>query len=159
MPSRAQYEPGFYRWLERLCRLTENLECRMQFNGRMDTLQVINQFVQNRHPNVRATYVEMTHWNELPKLAASISDDHMFVVVTARKGTVSYKSAMERLPEELTKYFNGKNLVIIFPDQYGDDKTIMTFAQPQHTEETSAYDVLAGWIKKHIRWVRRYARR
>jgi len=156
VPSRAQYEPGFYRWLERLSRIAENLECRVQFNGRMDTLQMVNQFVQNRHPNVRAVYVEMPHWNELPKLASTIADDHLFVVVTARKGTVSYKTAMERLPEELTKYFNGKNLVIIFPDQYGDDKSTMTFAQPQHTEETSAYHIFGNWLMRHLTLLRRY---
>lgn len=151
VPSRAQYEPGFYRWLVRLSRIAENLECRVQFNGRMDTLQMINQFITNRHPNVRASYVEMTHWNELPRLAGTIADDHLFVVVTARKGTVSYKTAMERLPEELTKYFKGKNLMIVFPDQYGDDKTTMTFAQPQHTEERSAYDAVAAWLHKKFK--------
>jgi Kef-type K+ transport system membrane component KefB len=155
VPSRAQYEPGFYRWLERLSRIAENLECRVQFNGRVDTLQMINQFVQNKHPNVRAVYVAMPHWNELPKLASTVADDHLFVVVAARKGTVSYKSAMERLPEELTKYFKGKNLIIIFPDQYGDDKSTMTFAQSQHTEETSAYDEVARWIKKHCAFLNR----
>ena len=134
VPSRAQYEPGFYRWLERLSRMAENIECRVQFSGRTDTLQIINQFITNRHPNVRAIYQTMEHWNELPRLATTIANDHLFVVVTARKSTVSYKTAMDHLPEELTKYFKGKNLMIIFPDQYGDDKTTMTFAQPQHTE-------------------------
>lgn len=151
VPSRAQYEPGFYRWLERLSRIAENLECRVQFNGRTDTLQMINQFITNRHRNVRASYIDMPHWNELPRLASTIADDHLFLVVTARKGTVSYKTAMERLPMELTKYFKGKNLMIVFPDQYGDDKTIMTFSQPQHTEELSAYDVLAAWFRKKFR--------
>ena len=150
IPSRAQYEPGFFRWMERLSRIAENLDCKIQFNGRMDTLQMANQFITNRHPNLRASFVEMTHWNELPRLASTIADDHLFVVVTARKGTVSFKSAMERLPEELTKWFKGKNLMIIFPDQYGDDKQTMTFAQSQHTEETSAYDEVAKWLGKLI---------
>ena len=151
VPSRAQYEPGFYRWVERLARLSANLECRIVFNGRKDTLQMINQYIQNRHGGLRASYVEMEHWNELPRLAASIADDHLFVVVTARKGTVSYKVAQERLPEELTKYFKGKNLMIVFPDQYGGDKSVMTFAQPQHTEQTSAYTALHDWIKDRIK--------
>ena len=33
VPSRAQYEPGFYRWLERLARVVHNLECRILFHG------------------------------------------------------------------------------------------------------------------------------
>ena len=140
VPSRAEYEPGFYRWLERLARMTKNLECRVQFHGRKETLQMIHEFVKNMHPELRAEYIVMEHWNELPKLAATIAQDHLFVVVTARKGTMSYKNAQERLPEELTKYFSGKNLMIIFPDQYAyDDTATMTFAAPQHTEERSAY--------------------
>ena len=88
----------------------------------------------------------MAHWNEMPQLAANIAEDHMFVVVTARKGTVSYKNAQERLPEELTKYFSGKNLMIIFPDQYGAGMDSMTFAEPQHTEEQSFYKSLSDWL-------------
>ena len=58
---------------------------------------------------------------------------------------------MERLPEEVTKFFNGKNMMIIFPDQFGDSMDSMTFAQPQHTEEVSAYDIIRKWIQKKIK--------
>ncbi len=146
VPSRAEFEPGFYRWLERLARLAGNLECRIQFHGRADTLQLIAQFTRNRHPDVRADFQEMVHWNELPRLASTIAADHLFVVVTARKGTVSYKAAHDRLPNELTQFFSGTNLMIIFPDQYGDLMENMTFAQPQHTEDGSAYEAIRKLI-------------
>ena len=97
----------------------------------------------------------MEHWSELPMLASTISQDHMFVVVTARKGTVSYKTALDRLPEEITKYFKGKNLMIIFPDQFGEQMETMTFAQSQHTEERSAYDELQDWIYRKIRLIKK----
>ncbi len=155
VPSRAQYEPGFYRWLERLARLTENLECRILFHGRGDTLMMISEYVRNNHAEMRAEYLSMEHWDEMPKLASTIQEDHMFVVVTARRGTVSYKNAQDKLPEEITKYFTGKNLMIIFPDQFGDDKTTMTFAQPQHTEEQSAYEAISNWLKSHRHWFRK----
>lgn len=150
VPSRAQYEPGFHRWLDRLSRLGTHLECRVVFHGRQDSLQHIHAFVRNRHATLRAEYVEMEHWNALPQLATSVAPDHLFVVVTARKGTVSYKNAQERLPEELTNYYSGKNLIIIFPDQWGDDKSeVMTFAESQHHEELSAWQVLARWGKRY----------
>lgn len=148
VPSRAQFEAGFYRWLERLARMADSLECRIQFHGRGDTLQLIRQYINNRHPEARADYSEMYHWVGLPKLAGTIADDHLFVVVAARKGTVSYKNALERLPEEITKFFTGKNIIILFPDQYGDPMDEMTFAQPQHFEDKSAYEHLAEWIEK-----------
>ena len=150
VPSRAEFEPGFYRWLERLARMTENLECRIIFHGRKDTLQLINEYIHNNFASVRAEYVPMKHWNELPDLATKVSKDHLFVIVTARKGTISYKSAMERLPEEVNRYFKGKTLMIIFPDQYGSEMDDMTFAQPQHTEERSAYEAVREWIHNKV---------
>ncbi len=150
VPSRAEFEPGFHRWMERLSRMASNLDCRIQFHGRHESLELIREYINNHHPNVRAEYTYMGHWNELPKLAANISDDHMFVVITARKGTISYKSALDRLPNELQQHFSGKNLMILFPDQYGDAKEErMTFTAAQHQEESSIYDTIARWINRY----------
>ena len=150
VPSRAEFEPGFYRWLERLARMAGNLECRIVFHGRRESLQLITEFIRNRFSSVRAEYEEMYHWKELPDLATRVKADQLFVIVTARKGTISYKSAMERLPEEVNRYFKGKTLMIIFPDQYGNRMDDMTFAQPQHTEERSAYEAVREWIHNKV---------
>ena len=150
VPSRAQFEPGFYRWLERLCRLGANLECHTEFFGREDVLPLIENYVLSRHHDMRVSYTKMAHWAEMPSLAASISADNLFVVVTARKGTVSYKNALEFLPDEITRHFSGSNIMIIFPDQHGDAMDEMTFAQPQHTEEHSAYEAIGKWIKRKL---------
>ena len=147
VPSRAEFEPGFHRWLERLSRLAGQLDCRIQFHGRNESLILIKEYINNRHPNVRAEYTSMAHWNELPQLASGIAPDHLFVVITARKGTISYKNALERLPDELQKHFSGKNLMIIFPDQYGNTKDErMSFTEAQHHEEKSIYDAILRWI-------------
>lgn len=152
VPSRAEFEPGFHRWLERLSRVAGQLDCRIQFHGRKESLILIAEYVNNHHPHVRAEYTSMEHWNELPQLAAAISEDHLFVVVTARKGTISYKNALERLPDELQRHFSGKNLMIIFPDQYGDTKDDrMSFTEAQHHEENSIYD----YILKKLEEVRK----
>ena len=149
VPSRAEFEPGFHRWLERLARMAGNLDCRIQFHGRNESMDLIREYINNRHPNVRAEYTYMAHWNELPRLAETINGDHMFVVITARKGTISYKSALERLPNEMQQHFSGKNIMIIFPDQYGEAKEdAMTFTAAQHQEESSIYDSILRWINK-----------
>ena len=149
VPSRAEFEPGFHRWLERLSRFAEQLDCRIQFHGRQESLVLIAEYINNRHPSVRAEYTMMGHWNELPQLATNIADDHLFVVISARKGTISYKNAIDRLPDELQKYYSGKNLMIIFPDQYGHTKEDrMSFTEAQHHEETSIYNIISRWIHK-----------
>ena len=92
VPSRAQFEPGFYRWLERLSRLACNMECHTEFHGRGDTLPLIAEYIKHHYPTMRCSFTEMAHWNEMPRIAESIQKDHLFVVVTARKGTVSFKN-------------------------------------------------------------------
>ena len=150
VPSRAEFVPGFLRWLERLARMAGNLDCRIQFHGRQESLELIREYINNHHASVRAEYTLMGHWNELPRLAENIQEDHMFVVITARKGTISYKTALERLPKELMQHFSGKNLMILFPDQHGTQKEeSMTFTAAQHQEESSYYDSIANWINKH----------
>ena len=150
VPSRAEFEPGFQRWLERLARMAGNLDCRIQFHGRNESMELIREYINNHHPSVRAEYTYMAHWNELPRLAENIREDHMFVVITARKGTISYKTALERLPNELMQHFSGKNLMILFPDQHGTQKEeSMTFTAAQHQEETSYYDAISRWLNNH----------
>lgn len=133
VPSRAQYEPGFRRWVDRLARLASNLECRVVFHGRGDTLQLIDSHVTARHPRTMTVYEEMTHWNELPTMVEDINEDHLLVVITARRGTVSYKSVFEKLPAELSRHYHGTNLIVLFPDQHGQSPEQMTFAAPLAT--------------------------
>lgn len=38
--------------------------------------------------------------------------------------------------------------MIIYPDQYGESSELMTSAEPQHTEERSAYDWLRDKLRK-----------
>ena len=149
VPSRAEFEPGFSRWLERLCRIADGLDCRIEFHGREGSLKPISEFIRGRFDTMRVEYTLMEHWNGLPQLAATIASDHMFVVVTARKGTISYKNALERLPDELQQHFSGKNLMIIFPDQYGSQKEDrMSFTEAQHQEESSIYQTILKFIHR-----------
>ena len=151
VPSRAEFEPGFHRWLDRLARMAGNLECRIQFHSKQATLSMINQYIQNIHPDIRADYTLMAHWNEFPRLAQQVNDDHLLVVITARKSTVSYKTVFEKLPQELTQYYHQKNLMIIFPDQYGEAMDAMSFAAPQKREQMSAYTQLRDWLEEKRR--------
>lgn len=148
VPSRVEFEPGFYRWTERLSRLAGNLGCRIVFHGRQDTMALISEYIQNRHPEVRAEYVVMAHWKDLTQLSREVNADHLFVVVTARQGTVSYKPAFERLPEELTEAFSDCSLMLIYPDQNGQPQDVMTFTAPQRQEQESAYASLLKMLKR-----------
>ena len=147
VPSRAEFEPGFHRWMDRLARMATQMDCRIVFHSKPSTLALVTQYIQNMYPDLRAEFQTMNHWAEFPELAASIKEDHLFVVITARKSTVSYKHAFEKLPAEIKQYFRQQNLMIVFPDQYGEPVNAMTFAAPQKKEQQSAYSQINEWLK------------
>ena len=151
VPSRAEFEAGFHRWLERMVKMAENLDCRIVFHAREGCCELIRDFIRHRHPSVRDEYKIMGHWNEVPKLAERMNDDHLMAFVISRKGNISYKTAFEKLPLEIEHFYQGKSLMIIFPDQFGDLMDSMSFAEAQHTEEKSAYNVVIDWIRKKMK--------
>ena len=155
VPSRAEFEPGFYRWLERLSRMAQNVGCRIIFHGRVDSLNLIDMYITHRHPGIRAEYVSMPKWKGLIELMEKTLPDEMLVIVTARQGTVSYKAALANLPEEMTEHYKGTNYMILFPDQFGPAPDTMTFAEAQHTEQLSAYHEFIIWWRKQRRKLRR----
>lgn len=148
VPSRVEFEPGFYRWTERLARLAGNLGCRITFHGRAETNALIGHYLQHRHPEVRAEFVVMQHWKEIGLLKDEVRDDHLLVVISARSGTVSYKPAFENLPKELTMFFPSCSLIIVYPDQNGQPQDVMTFTAPQRFERESVYSTLSGWLHR-----------
>lgn len=148
VPSRVEYEPGFYRWIERLARLAGNMGCKIIFHGREETTTLIQLYLKSKHPALDAEYEEMYHWKQLTSLAEKVNNDHLLVVITARQGTVSYKPAFEYLPKELTESFPECSLMIVYPDQNGQPQDTMTFTAPQRQEQESAYATVLKWFQK-----------
>lgn len=151
VPSRAEFEPGFYRWIERLSRLASNMGCRIVFHTRNDTYSLISEYIKHRHQGVRMEFSEMYHWRELTNLPSEVTTEDLLVIITARNGTVSFKPAFERLPQEITEYFPNNSLILVFPDQHGRPQDTMTFTAPQIQDAESAYTALLHWVhrRKH----------
>ena len=146
VPQKAEFEPGFYRWVERLSRLASNLGCRIQFHGKSETLALIAEYIRNRHDSIRADYEVYNKSNELQFLSDKVNPDHLFVVVTARKGTVSYEPSFEKIPDTLIQYFSSCSLMVIYPDQYGDSPEIMSFMSPHDHQNKNAYISIQKWL-------------
>ena len=131
MPLNAQFEPGFFRWVERVARIATNLSCRIVFHGRQQVLSLISDYLKRNHQSIAAEYEEIITWEHLRDLKKVVARDHLFVVVTARKGTVSYQSQSDKLPLLLTQDFAHCSQLVIFPDQYGQPIDQTTFTDPK----------------------------
>lgn len=152
-PEKAEYEVGFTKWVLQLCRMSEELGCRIHFYAMRNTLIQLQRFIQHRHIGREAEFSEMDDWEELMSLAGQVEHDHLFVVVSSRAGSISYQSSFDKLPSQISKYFSNNSQLIIYPDQYADPESILSFSNPivQKATEYTLYDRVSKWISSLIR--------
>jgi hypothetical protein len=148
VPPKAEYEAGFYKWVERLARIGGQLGCRVHFWGVKDTLERLKGYLDKFHSGVRAEYSELDSWDDLLLLTGQVSYDHLLVIVSARKGSISYQTSFENLPEQITRYFSNNSLLLVYPDQLGDPQEIISFSSPRGQSENRIYDNVVRWFYK-----------
>ena len=129
VPERAELEAGFYQWVERISRMGEQLGCRIDFHAHPDTIKLIEPYVRNHHPSARTSYTPLDDWNDLLIVTRHLSYDHLFVLVSARRGSISWQPSFDNLPAQLMRHFSNNSLMIIYPEQFGQAHEL-SFVQP-----------------------------
>ena len=138
--------------MERLARIGSQLGCRVHFWGHTDTLPRIKGYLAKFHSSVRTDFTVLDDWEDLLLLTGQISYDSLLVIISARKGSISYQTSFENLPDQITKYFSDNSLLLVYPDQLGDPGEIITFSSPREQLENRIYDQVSNWV---YRWFKK----
>nr|WP_321374985.1 cation:proton antiporter [uncultured Bacteroides sp.] len=148
VPQKAEYEAGFTKWVNQLCRMGEQLGCRVHFFAHPETLDRLKVLISKKFKGLRSEFSELVDWDELLLLTGQVNFDHLLVIISARKGSISYDTSFERLPSQLSKYFSNNSLLVIYPDQYGEPQDNVTFSDPRGHNESLNYDKMGQWFYK-----------
>lgn len=150
VPEKAEYEKGFYRWINRMARMAEDIGCPMDFYANEKTGHLILRYMSDRHKTVNADYETLYSWNDFPALRHELTRYQLLVVVTARKGSISYQNSFAKLPQQLRTDFANNSLMLIYPDQQEENNEFYTFRDPHHYEATTASTRVGRWLSKWI---------
>lgn len=150
VPEKAEYEKGFYRWINRIARMAEDLGCPVVFYASEMTNLLILNYMRERHKTAPTDYEILESWNDFPALRHELSRDSLLVVVTARKGSISYQSAFAQLPSQLTSSFADKSLMIVYPDQQEENNEAYAFVDPHNYDSSTASNRISKWLSKWI---------
>lgn len=148
VPPKSEFEHGFTKWITHLCRLSGQLGCRVHFYAHPQTLGYIRGFIEKRFKDTRTAYSELEDWDDLLILTGQVNYDHLFVIVSSRRGSISYDSSFEKLPMQISKYFNNNSVMLIYPGQKDDPSENLSFADPRGWAESQYYDKAGNWIYK-----------
>ena len=160
VPEKAQYETGFAHWVKSVGNLTRQLGCRVIFCCTAETRRYISAVLRAGHYEIRSEYRTFESWDDFILLANKIVDDDLFVVVSARRASVSFTSDLEALPEFLRKYFSQNNLMVIFPEQFGEEVAVTGLGDALAPNvEAEPMTIWLRLISGYRRWAARKAHR
>ena len=155
VPAKAEFEAGFYRWVNRLSRMAGILGCRVIFHANTRTWDILSRYLTDYFPKIRTEYVPSTGAYELKRMANEVNDDHLLVIISARKGSVSYRPVFENIPTLIDEYHPHTSLMMIFPDEYAEHKDIPTLYEPHAGFNYKGYETHKGWLSELMeKWKR-----
>ena len=117
IPRKAQFEPGFSGWVERLALLASQLSCPVDVYSGKETLQALRHYGETHGSRIDPRYHDFVSWSDLLPLAHAVRQDEMAVFVCARRGTISFQNYLDRLPVQIERYFSMRNILFVYPAQ------------------------------------------
>ena len=149
VPPQAEYEVGFYKWLEHLCRIGEQTGQVMRFHTCGDTGYYIKEYLHEAHPSVRMELrVEKGFGAMLLGLKDEVNADHLLVIISSRAGFISYTAAFNSLPSVIARNFGHTNIILLYPDQYGDPQETHSIFAPNGQSVTQRQLLFEEWLTK-----------
>lgn len=119
VPANAEYETGFKTWLTRVSHLAMQIGRRVNFIAHKVSIPYIENYIKERDFEFSRKYTEMESWDDFIVISSAIAQDDLFIVIYARKGSLSRSAETESMPPYISRHFSHSNIVLIYPAQFG----------------------------------------
>lgn len=119
-PAKTEFEAGFKNWVDETARMAAVLGCKVMYHGHPDSLS----HIKSRHrkiSGVNAGFYETDGGNDLKRLSQIIADDHLLVVVSARRGSISFRPSLDHVFVQLQRDYRETSVLLIYPNGYTID--------------------------------------
>ncbi len=114
----AEYEKGFSHWMHKILRLCKETGARLVMCCSKQTFAACEAFIKGTQMALEFSHQLLGDLEDLGStLNGSLSRGDLLVLVSARKGTLSYLSPMENAPARMQKHFPEQNMIVLYPEQ------------------------------------------
>lgn len=119
-PAKAEFEAGFSNWVEQTVRMAEGLGCKVNYHGHPDTMALIEKYIK-ANATVETEFYPTDGGNDLKRLAKIIRNDHLLIIVSARKGSISFRPSLDHVFTQLQRDYQETSVLLIYPNGYSVD--------------------------------------
>lgn len=150
----AEKEPGFLHWFLRISTIAKAGGLSFHFFAEEQTNAELQKLNSQSASPVSAVYNQFSNWEDFLILSRELKQNDFFVIVSSRKGHISYDENLEKLPYYLSKYFIHNSFIIIYPKQLEADSSLLEKDHSDHflldalTENLQVVNKAGDYISK-----------
>lgn len=117
IPENAECEAGFNMWINTLSVMAVRTSSTIVFYGFERTFVEIRSIFDSRNEAIKIEFRVLNMSHPLNGLKQQITDQDLFVVIAARRRTLSYSHYFDHMPRDLARFYENKNFIVIYPEQ------------------------------------------
>ena len=134
VPRYAEKERDFISCFGQIRRLSSQIGAKVIFYCNDDTKRPLQALCARPGKYLRASYHELTDWEDVLQIAKQIRPDDMLVLLQARHATPSYNPLFAQVPRMLREFFADYSTLLLYPEQSthaeGQDILLTDLPQP-----------------------------
>ncbi|MEJ7736362.1 MAG: cation:proton antiporter [Chitinophagaceae bacterium] len=117
VPPNAEYELGFLHWFERLQTMSKATGLPLNIYANELTTKILRDTnFSNAYP-LAMEFNAFNTWDDFLIFTREVQKDDLFIIISSRKGYLSYIPEIDKLPKYLIKYFGQNSYIILYPAQ------------------------------------------
>ncbi len=120
VPPNAEYEKGFAHWFMRIANISKETGLPLIMYANKLTIGLLKKVKEEQAPSLNIIFEEFEEWQDFLIFSREVKQDDLFIIISSRKGYLSYSQELEKLPKYLTNYFASTSYVILYPEQNED---------------------------------------
>lgn len=117
MPALAEKESGFQFWFKKVTTLAQELSLPITVASDENTWQSVQKLTQTEKISVAFSHLNFIDWEDFLIISRELKSDDLVILISTRRGAISYDKILENIPSKLDKYFPDNNKIVIYPQQ------------------------------------------
>lgn len=115
--TKAELEPGFAHWFKKVTTIAKESGLSIDFFASADTIKELKDQQKAQKAEGKMQFFEFSHWDDFLIFSREVKKNDLLIIVSSRKGHISYQAQLEKLPYYLSNYFMASSFIMLYPQQ------------------------------------------
>lgn len=151
---KAELEPGFAHWFSKVTTIANEAGMPIEFFGSKETLVELKDLQKVQKAEGKMLFHEFSNWDDFLIFSRIVKKNDLLIILSSRKGHVSYQNQLEKLPYYLSNYFKENSFIMLYPQQIekgikmGDIQFVDSSLGETISEKVGSVGKAGGFLKR-----------